>query len=122
MAATNKRIEIMSKMKWRILGPEGGEETRDYIDSIRIRLGISRRALSEEKLNISNRTLHGWMTQNKIPNKYFEALERLTSEIENISEKSDIKQTVDSGLLSNYSDGELIAELVRRGLKINFGG
>lgn len=109
----------MSKMKWKIFGEEGGNDARDYIDSVRIKLGLGRKELSEDKLNISNRTLHGWMTQNKIPTKYFEAMERLCSEDKPKQDAQKSKSNKNS--LADYSDGELIAELVNRGIKINLG-
>lgn len=108
----------MSNMKWHSFGDAEGTETRDYIDSLTHKMRITRKELAENHLNVSGRTLQGWMTRNEIPERYYKELQNLSLD----SKPADKNQKPHNSSLEAYSDGELIAELIRRGIKITLGG
>jgi hypothetical protein len=51
------------------------DEIRTLIDEACEALGVSRLDLAEKYLGCSNSTLHSWITKEKIPTKYKDALE-----------------------------------------------
>lgn len=92
-----------------------------YIDDLRKTLGISRAELARDYLRISGRTLAYWLKDGVIPEKHFKYLEKLLKQNTQETDSTSNTKTIKNGL-DDYSDGELIAELVKRGLKINIGG
>lgn len=97
------------------------DQAKAYIDNLRSKLGVSRAELANDYLRISGRTLAYWLKDGVIPEKHFNYLESLLKQISTETETPSTNSTVKTSL-DNYSDGELIAELVKRGIKINIGG
>lgn len=97
------------------------EQAKAYIDDLRKHLGVSRAELAKDYLRVSGRTLAYWLKDGVIPEKHFKYLEELlkqnTQQADNVSSKSTNKTG-----LEDYSDGELIAELIKRGVKVTLGG
>lgn len=100
--------------------PESGEATKDEIIEIIDSPKIPRIQLAE-LLNVSNSTLHSWITKREMPyNQYLRILEIAKSgtttgygfvkSFEAIEKKQ---------LLERYSLEELIAEIERRGFWVN---
>lgn len=98
------------------------DEVRKIIDDVVRALGISRQTLAN-KLKVSNRTLHSWITNHKIPWAHYEKLLELAKGDQSTEATTNRNVEGDSPKgLEKYGTGDLIAELVKRGVKVSLGG
>ena len=98
------------------------DEVRKIIDDVVGALGINRQNLAN-KLKVSNRTLHSWITNHKIPWAHYEKLLDLAKV--GSSQEVTTNRSVGVGSskgLENYGTGDLIDELLKRGVKVSLGG
>ena len=103
--------------KEKFYGPK--DKIRKIIEDATYSLRVNRKELSE-KLGVSNRTLHSWITNGYIPWKHHNKM------IEFASDKPAQEESSPNGKppkdLGSYGTGELIDELLRRGIKVSLGG
>jgi uncharacterized protein YjcR len=96
------------------------EEVRKVIDNATYSLRVTRKTLAD-KLGISNRTLHGWITDGWIPWKHYDRLIEFTQKQDSVTPNEKTKPSQSNSKLKDFSTGELMEELVSRGIKVSFG-